>query len=155
IFTPAELYLLFQQNGLLGTGKRKGFVKALATGRFPKEEIDKFINKQPSLVDAFVQDATQTLEAVQTGAKKSSAEDDLSDRADQLVDEGKTRAEQPLPVLETKDVLASLGRSVVTSADEEAVEFLIASAVGKMWKQAYPDKAGEAAAVAQAQAFHG
>ena len=56
-FTPAELYLLFQQNGLLtSAGKGKTFVKALSTGRFPKEEIEKFINGNPSLVDEFVQD---------------------------------------------------------------------------------------------------
>src|SRR5207245_1444040 len=42
-FTPAELYLLFQQNGLLATtGKGKAFVRALATGRFPQQEIDNF-----------------------------------------------------------------------------------------------------------------
>jgi hypothetical protein len=155
-FTPAELYLLFQQNGLLtSTGRGKGFVKALATGRFPKEEIDKFVNGMPSLVDAFVQDATQTLEATQADEPNSKMDEDLSDGADKLVAEEKTEREQTLPVIETKDVLASLGRSVVTSADEEAVEFLIASAVGKMWNHAYPDKVGAAAAVAQAQAFRG
>ncbi len=41
---------------------------------------------------------------------------------------------------------------VVTSADEEAVEFLLASAIAKLWKHAYRD---EAAAVAQAEAFVG
>ena len=45
--------------------KGKAFVKALATGRFPKEEIDKFVNGDPSLVDEFVQDPTQTLEALE------------------------------------------------------------------------------------------
>src|SRR5262249_59382264 len=49
-FAPAGLYLLFQQNGLLAsTGKGKAFVKALATGRFPKEEVEKFVRGQPSL----------------------------------------------------------------------------------------------------------
>src|SRR5262249_51770105 len=70
-FTPAELYLLFQQNGLLQTmGKSKAFVKALTTGRFPTEEIEKFINGEPSLVDHFVQDPTQTLEALETNEAK-------------------------------------------------------------------------------------
>jgi Probable Zinc-ribbon domain len=42
-FTAAELYLLFQQNGLLrAKGEGESFVKALATGRFPIEEIEKF-----------------------------------------------------------------------------------------------------------------
>ncbi len=73
-FTPAELYLLFQQNGIclpaLGSGKT--FVKALDNWPFPwKEEIEKFVNAEPSLVDQFVQDATQTLEGLDHGDKKS------------------------------------------------------------------------------------
>jgi len=56
-FTPAELYKLFQQNGLLqASGRGKTFVKALATGRFPLEEIEKFVEGQPSIVDDFVGD---------------------------------------------------------------------------------------------------
>src|SRR5438309_1609029 len=47
-FTPAELYLIFQQNGLLGTaGKSRAFVKALATGRFPQREIEQFLAGKP------------------------------------------------------------------------------------------------------------
>src|SRR5262249_5982095 len=80
--TPAELYLLFQQNGLLHTeGKSKAFVKALATGRFPKEEIAKFVNGEPSLVDQFVQDPTKTLEALGTNEPKpDDVKDDALDR---------------------------------------------------------------------------
>src|SRR5262249_12069323 len=153
-FTPAELYLVFQQNGLLtSTGKGRAFVKALGTGRFPKEEIAKFVNGEPSLVDQFVQDPTQTLEALETNeAKPDGAEPDVLDQADALVEAVEEKRDQGLPVVETKDVLASLGLQVISSADEEAVEFLIASGVAKIWKHAYRD---EATAVAQAEAFHG
>lgn len=38
-FTPAELYVIFQQSGLLKTGgQARGFVRSLATGRFPNDE---------------------------------------------------------------------------------------------------------------------
>jgi hypothetical protein len=153
-FTPAELYLLFQQNGLLQTmGKSKPFVKALTTGRFPTEEIEKFVNGEPSLVDQFVQDPTQTLEALETNeAKPGGAADDVLDRADAVVENVEEEGEPQLPVVETKDVLAALGLPVINSADEEAVEFLIASGVAKVWKHAYQD---EAAAVVQAEAFRG
>jgi hypothetical protein len=150
-FTPAELYLLFQQNGLLAsTGKGKAFVKALATGRFPREEVEKFINGEPSLVDDFVEDPTQTLEALDTRDDKSGTENGVLDRADEVVDDVAKEGEQELPVVETKDILDSLRLYVVSSADEEAVEFLLASAVAKIWKHAYRE---EAAAVAQANAF--
>ena len=128
-------------------------MKALATGRFPKEEVEKFVNGEPSLVDQFVQDPTQTLEALETNeTKPADAEDAALDQADAVVEDVNEEGEPQLPVVETKDVLASLGLQVISSADEEAVEFLIASGIAKIWKHAYRD---EAAAVAQAEAFRG
>jgi hypothetical protein len=153
-FTPAELYLIFLHNRLLQTlGKGRSFIKALATGRFPKEEIEKFVNDEPSLVDRFVQDPTQTLEALQaTEAKSDEAQEDLLDQADAVIEPVEEVAEAQLPVVETKDALLSLGVQALSSADEEAVEFLIASGIAKLWKHAYRD---EAAAVAQVEEFRG
>ncbi len=149
-FTPAELYLLFQQNGLLaGEGQGKAFVKALSTGKFPAEEIEKFVNGEPSLVDDFVQNPTQTLEALATRDKESASAEDLLERGDELVNEVAKEGEQTLPVVETREVLGSVGLHVISSADEEAVEFLLASAVAKIWKHAYRDVQ---AAMAQATA---
>jgi hypothetical protein len=126
-------------------------VKALATGRFPQGEIEQFVNGEPSLVDQFVQDPTQTLEALEMNeAKPDGMEGDTFDQADAVVENVDEEGEGQLPVVETKDVLASLGLQVITSADEEAVEFLIASGIAKIWKHAYRD---EVAAVAQAEAF--
>jgi hypothetical protein len=133
-------------------GKGKTFMKVLATGRFPKDEIEKFVNGEPSLVNEFVQDREQTLQGREFQGSTSSADDDRFDRADGLVSEQVKEGERELPVIETKDVLNSLNLPVVSSADEEAVEFLLASAVAKIWKHAYGD---ENAAVAQAQEFSG
>jgi len=153
-FTAAELYLLFQQNGLLANqGQGKCFVRALATGRFPSEEIDKFKNSQPSLADQLIQDPTQTLEALESNrVRPDGGEDYALDQADAVVENLEEEGEQQLPVVETKAVLSSLGLHVVSSADEEAVEFLLASAIAKIWKHAYRD---EEAAAAQALAFSG
>jgi superfamily II DNA or RNA helicase len=79
-------------------------------------------------------------------------EGDALDQADALVERVEEEGEQQLPIVETRDVLASLGLQAISSADEEAVEFLIASGIAKIWKHAYRD---EAAAVAQAEAFRG
>ncbi len=80
--------MLFQHNGMLRMyGKGKSFAKALATGRFPQTEIAKFVNGQPSLVDQFIQDPTQTLEALATNeTKPEGTEDDALDRADATVE---------------------------------------------------------------------
>ncbi|MDP9358817.1 MAG: hypothetical protein M3R02_26775, partial [Chloroflexota bacterium] len=55
--------MLFQQSGLLRmTGSGRGFIRALATGRFPREELERFVGGQNSLVDHFVADPALTLE---------------------------------------------------------------------------------------------
>src|SRR5262249_36547697 len=150
IFTPAELYVLFQQNRLLPRqGRRKTFVNALATGRFPTDELKKFVAGQASLVDDFLADSSQTLEASETNQAEV---DDFFDSASEIVESAETKGEQKLPIIETVDVLDSLVNNVVTSADEETVEYLLASAVAKIWKHAYQD---EEAAVTQANAFSG
>src|SRR5262249_41477097 len=59
--------------------------------------------------------------------------------------------EYELPVVETRMALAALDH-VSTFADEEAVEFLLATATAKIWKHAFCD---EHAAVAQAESFTG
>ena len=152
-FTPAELYLLFQQSGLFTIyGKGKSFIKALATGRFPAEEIEKFVNGNPSLVDEFVKDPAQTLEALVGEKQKPGSEDSLSEPIDEAVVEVKSEDEQEFPVVETNKVLRSLTDQVIRSPDEEAIEFLLASAAAKLWKHAYHD---ETNAVAQAEAFSG
>ncbi|MEP0746839.1 helicase-related protein [Coleofasciculus sp. FACHB-501] len=158
--TPAELYLLFQQNGMLqSTGSGKSFVKALATGRFPKEEIEKFVNGEPSTVDKFLQDKQLTLEALETSGNNDipdkgnvTSQDNLDDQIDETIEPSEEEDDLDLPVVQTKEVLASLDHPVVSSADEEAVEFLIASAKAKIWKHVFRD---EAAAVAQAQSYTG
>ena len=95
---------------------------------------------------------SQTLEALNAVEENSATEEILPGRADEVVEAVEKEDEQQLPVVETKDVLGSLGLHVVSSADEEAVEFLLASAVAKIWKHAYRN---EEAAVAQANAASG
>lgn len=150
-FTPAELYVLFQQNGLLsGDRKSRAFVEALATGRFPFEEIEKFCKGQKSLVDSFLKDSSLTLEGLATGEQSADAAGATEGELGVVPEAGEESAE--LPKVETKEVLASLQAAVVVSADQEAIEFLVASALAKIWRHAFRD---EVAAVAQAEAFAG
>ena len=147
-FTSAELYVLFQQNGMLGGDRRsQAFIDALKTGRFPFGEIEKFCRGEKSLVDTFLADQATTLESL-TSETAAGAEQqgELG-----LVDEAQAD-ETALPAVQTVDVLRSLQSAVVVSADQEAVEFLVASALAKIWKHAFRD---EAAALAQARGFAG
>ena len=146
-FTPAELYVLFQQNGLLsGDRKSQAFLDALATGRFPFEEIEKFCEGQKSLVDSFLADSTLTLEALSETKPETTKENELG-----VVGEAQEESVE-LPTADTADVLKSLQSPVVVSADQEAIDFLVASALAKIWKHAFRD---ETVAVAQARDFKG
>ena len=151
--TAAELYLLFQQNGLL-TGKSKAFAKALATGRFPLAEIEKFLEGVPSLVDQFLDDPTQTLESLEKQEQELDViEEEMlqSEMHDELVNEEESDG-YVLPVVETRKVLAAFDHARTYSADEDAVEFLISSALTKIWRHTFRD---EVTAIAQARSASG
>ncbi len=144
-FTSAELFGLYQRNGLVGLGGRgKSFVAALATGRFPQEELTKFVRGEPSLVDDFVEEPGLTLEQIESSGD-GALDEPPSGQAD--VD-----AEFELPTVSTRQALAALDHVVVTTGDEDAVEFFVASAIAKIWKHAFRD---EAEAVSEARAFAG
>jgi hypothetical protein len=153
-FTPAELYLIFQQSGLLQIyGKSKIFVKALATGRFPKEEIEKFVNGEPSIVDQFLQDKDLTLEALEINNNIPEVQNTTSEeQIKETIEPSQEEDNLNLPIIQTREVLASLDHNVVSSADEEAVEFLMASAKAKIWKHVFHD---ETTAIAQAEEYTG
>ncbi len=140
--------MLFQQNGLLdGQRDSQAFLDALATGRFPFGEIEKFCRGDKSLVDRFLVDQSTTLESL---SAEATAGADLQGELGIAVETPTDEA--ALPTVETVDVLRSLQSAVVVSADQEAVEFLVASALAKIWKHAFRDAA---AALEQAHKFAG
>ena len=95
-FTATELYVLFQQNGLLsGDRKGKAFVEALATGRFPFEEIEKFCKGQKSLVDSFLKDSNLTLEGLAMGEQSAGAAGAVEGELGVVPDAGEESAELP------------------------------------------------------------
>ncbi len=168
--TPAELYLLFQQNGLLTTrGPGRPFARAVVSGTIPPAEIQKFANGEPSQVDQFIatteddtpEDESSDVASDERASEAKRAELPVAGAPDidqeptldpdvdltNVVVDGGAEATHDLPLVETASALAALDR-VVSSADAEAVEFLIASAVRKMWSHAFRD---EAQAVVQAQ----
>ena len=144
VLTPAELYVIFQQSGLWKTGgKARGFVKALATGRFPNEEISDFVDGKPSLVDEFLNDDEFDLtDAVLDDDVSTSQSEPVAD-----TDSGENE-ETRLPKVRTKQALAALDCQVLASTDSEAAEFLVASAKAKIWSHAYRDSKS---AVAEAE----
>jgi superfamily II DNA or RNA helicase len=154
VLTPAELYVIFQQSGLLQTGgAARGFVKALTTGRFPRKELEKFLEREESLVDEFLDDSKFDFDRQSIDEDEEVLPASTNETVEVAAVEGSIQEEpERLPEVRTKGALSALANSVVASTDGEAAEFLLASAKGKLWSHAYVDEQG---AVAQAKEFVG
>ncbi len=176
---PSELFALAMQAGVL-KDKGKPFVMALTNGRFPFEELQKFADGQPSIVDKFALGAVDplTLELVdkaQAGLKAPApidpyalpaAPDGIHDDTGATVDVGKqvdtaaieaeAKSGDPdgddLPLIQTRDALDALDKVLIANADAETVAFLLDSAKAKLWRHAYVEPE---VAKAQATAFQG
>lgn len=127
--TPAELYVIFQQNGILNLqSKSRTFLQALRTGKFPKEELEKFVNGEQSLVDEFIENTDKRIDQLsedKTGLSIIISEEEIAN------------LEEELPFVETKDILAALSNKIISNIDREAIEFFANSAVAKIWHHAF------------------
>ena len=149
-FTPAELYTLFIQNGLYSThGKSRGFIKSLSTGRFPLNEIKKFIESRPSLVDDFIKESNKKLEEIEAFEEEENIDKITLTKEDLLQDIKKVKE---LPILSTNKILRSLDSKVIISSDIEAIHFFLSSARAKIWKHAFHN---EEEAINQVQNYFG
>lgn len=131
-FTPAGLYVLLQQNGLLDidkSSKGKSFIQALKTGKFPKNELEKFVNKEESLVDEFLVNPKFSLES----ENLKNAETCLSEM--DIVEE-----DFNFITVDTKAILAACNEKLYSTMDREAVDFLRKEAVARIWYHAYSNE---------------
>lgn len=173
VLTPSEMFALAMQAGALRGRASTAFVKAFTTGRFPVDELEKFAEGKPSLVDDFAADSDFTLELVevQEARKAELAPDDpfalpAAPDNDYEPDDGEIdvsvavipasdeleEGASELPVVQTRDALAALDRVLMANPDAETVRFLLDSAKAKLWRHAYrhPTDAEE-----QARKFQG
>jgi hypothetical protein len=63
-FNPSELFALAMQAGQFADKDSRPFVMAVSSGRFPPEDLAKFAEGKPSLVDDFAADQALTSEIV-------------------------------------------------------------------------------------------
>lgn len=170
--TPSERFALAMQAGVL-KDNGEAFVKAFTNGRFPVEELEKFVEGKPSMVDVYAVDPLK-LELVETASGGLQAPpppdpfalpakpDGVHDASDVQIDvsrevdineiEAASKDGNDLPLIETRDALAALDKVLIANADAETVRFLLDSAKAKIWRHAYRDRER---AVAQAQEAQG
>lgn len=157
---PSELFALAMQAGAFADKDSRPFVMAISTGKFPLEELEKFADGQPSLVDTFAANKDFTLTSPEAPAPKLDPKADpfalplapvpldVAERVD--VDVSRevdatgasatartAEADDAMPLVKTRDALAALDQVLVANADAETVKFLLDSAKAKLWRHAY------------------
>ena len=158
---PSETFALAMQAGVFADKDSRPFVMAISTGRFPPDELEKFVEGKPSLVDEFAANKSLTLEIVD-GRALPKAEAPLDPfalpSAPEAMDEGArvdvdvsrevdttgaaapaADADDEMPLVKTQDALAALDSVLIANADAETVKFLLDSAKAKLWRHAYVD----------------
>jgi len=130
---PAELYAIMRQNGLLTASKQTGNTnKRLLT------DIVRLASVANS--EKLVEDIARELEAATAVATQESSSDAASaDEAEltQTVLPPHEEDDMFLPTLEAASILHAVDaiQTLCPNADEEAVEFFIAKAIGKLWRE--------------------
>lgn len=137
----AELFVLFQQSGAINTqGKGRSFIKNFISGKLPHNNlIEALIDSQK--FTEFIEQQDNLLSDIDTN-------NDLS-----VLSEDKIKIDSSdFPIIETKDILKSIDSKILANADAETIDFLIKSAVAKIWHHAFHD---EKEALYQLQQYQG
>ncbi|MEG3939059.1 zinc-ribbon domain-containing protein [Microcoleus sp. S36b_A3] len=137
--TQAELYKIFEQSGVLDTTNTKGFkiVKDIIKGKLTGQKLrDVIQGKQIKISEVEI----------------SLDEDIKGDSELKIVEETsqtfETTANSPqqldksneLPRLKVQKSLEFLSSQVVASADQEAIDFFIASRLNRIWAEVFEDE---------------
>jgi superfamily II DNA or RNA helicase len=145
-FTPAELYLIFQQSGILKTeGKSKDFIRDVNRGKISQTDLENFVRGDQSTADDYLggDDETDESNELPVGEDEEIGDtkpDDGSTDAS-LADEEDEGKIDKLPEVTAKAALKALDSDLLASLDTEAAEFLVASGKAKIWTHAYRDPA--------------
>lgn len=163
--TPAEIYVLFEQQGINKSGKNANrerqfdnLVAAMQSGNLPREEVQRWASGgQGDLVDALLDPDVESVEDAYASIGKSYPKKDHKTKLENLKDEEyREDVEQQLPAPRAIETLSSLEKAsdllVQTSSDEEAVNFLVAKAAGKLWRRCFEN---EESAVEEARQHQG
>lgn len=121
--------VILQTRGIFSSIKGKIIAqKILKDDELTIKDLEKFSDNQESDIDGLL-----------TNNVLNDNEDEIA-KISSVFDTSKSfNIAEDLPVVETKNVLASVAQSVVSGFDNETVEFLVASAVSRIWKHAFED----------------
>ena len=144
---PAEIYVLFEQQGISRTGAERTFdklVEAIQSGYIPREEIERWSNGEPGeLVEALLDPEIESVEEAFSSAGETVQRKSYRNKDENPSDEPyRENIEEALPVPPANETLDALRivTDIQASSDREAVQFLIAKAASKLWHRCFQDE---------------
>lgn len=148
--TQAERYKIFEQSGILNTTNPESLrlVNKIIKGKLSGQQLRSFIENK---------DITEYKPSSDDNEKISETDDfDFIDANSKLettniTDKRVEYTEQPinsedLPTIQVKNSLDFLSSQVVASADQEAIDYFIASRLNRIWAEVFVDESAVTAA---------
>jgi Hypothetical methyltransferase/Probable Zinc-ribbon domain/Type III restriction enzyme, res subunit len=144
--TPAELYKIFEQSGVLGTTNSEGLkiVKDIIRGKLKGQKLRNIIESKEAGVSKVADDLDVTLnadnelgildETLQSGESQSFeilSESRFQEDVDDIPE---------LPKIKVQKSLEFLSSNIVASADQEAIDFFTASRRNRIWADVFEDE---------------
>ncbi|MEG4327308.1 zinc-ribbon domain-containing protein [Microcoleus sp. herbarium5] len=137
--TQAELYKIFEQSGVLNTKNSEGLkiVKNIIKGKLAGQKLRDVIQGKTI--------KTSEVESVSNDDLKADSELKVVDKASQTFETNSDSTEQlnefnQLPKVKVQKSLEFLSSQVVASADQEAIDFFIASRLNRIWAEVFEDE---------------
>ncbi|MEA5575093.1 zinc-ribbon domain-containing protein, partial [Anabaena sp. UHCC 0451] len=144
--TPAERYKIFEQAGVLGTQNSAGLkiIKDVIKGKLSGTKLKSFLQDKevtksdPKIEYNEVINADKELSVIDNITNSNSL--DINTAFDTLDQFYNSENSNKLPKHRVQKSLEFLNSQVVTSADQEAIEFFIASRRNRIWADVFQDE---------------
>ena len=151
--TQAELYKIFEQSGALGTQNAEGLkiVKDIIKGKLSGQKLRDLIQGKEVKTSGADSNSDENLKAddelqVVDAANSSQTTHDFATSSDSSEQNEESRE---LPRIRVQKSLEFLNSQIVASADQEAIDFFIASRRNRIWAEVFEDES----AVESVEAF--
>jgi hypothetical protein len=146
--TQAELYKIFEQSGVLDTKNFEGLkiVKDIIKGKLTGQKLrDVIQGKEAKTSEPETDDSIDVLQAdTELQIVDASPSLDMSDisQSFELTSDSQDRLDESnkLPQIKVQKSLEFLSSKIVASADQEAVDFFIASRRNRIWAEVFEDE---------------
>lgn len=148
--TQAERYKIFEQSGVLSSSMpgTLGLVNKIIKGKLSGQKLRAFIeNKDITNLEPSLDDNEKLSKVDEFGFIDANSKLETTNITDKRIEylEPSNNSEE-LPTIQVKNSLEFLSSSVVASADQEAIDYFVASRLNRIWAEVFVDESAVAAA---------